>query len=260
MTGQWAIQPTSSARSGSWLTMLERFKLISKIKSVDRMDGTVYLTNVRLIYLDSAQPQRQSGQINLNRIQSTTYYAGFLSSSPKVTLTLKPQDTDTKPGSVAFPIGNLGGPLSSWVCSVCGMSNQSSNLTCSLCGITTTTTNKSNPNSLDSPSPSPSPSSRPISPDLPLSSARPCRACTYLNHPDLDACEVCGTILSSNPPSTTQTRDPSPSPGTNGPDFVKLSFRKSGDKAFYNHLRAALKLVSKPSKAQARTGIGKPKG
>ena len=100
-------------------------------------------------------------------------------------------------------------------------------------------------------------------------SALACPACTFLNHPYLRECEMCGTPLSSVEDLPKPISDVSSEQGT-GPyylasksaptsrpvspsisgsaatdvdereRFIKLSFRKGGDKAFYASLKTAL--------------------
>lgn len=80
-----------------------------------------------------------------------------------------------------------------------------------------------------------------------------CPACTFLNHPSLPNCEICGTALpkaplrhiaaksapSSRPPSDDEDDDPyGVEDGT--PRMIKVSFRKGGDKTFYAVLRRGL--------------------
>jgi len=83
----------------------------------------------------------------------------------------------------------------------------------------------------------------------------PCPTCTFLNHPSLPACELCGTALprrqrpltTAKAKSAPSSRPVSPSGLGGGDDededfgpgseevkrMMKLSFRKGGDKAFY---------------------------
>jgi len=79
-----------------------------------------------------------------------------------------------------------------------------------------------------------------------------CPACTFLNHPSLRVCEMCMTSLpnieqigSMKAKSSPSSRPISPSPIGDGSDaanpLIKLSFRKGGDKSFYNVLRRTLK-------------------
>ncbi len=87
-----------------------------------------------------------------------------------------------------------------------------------------------------------------------------CSACTFLNHPSLPECEICGTALPRQPSSRTNSHptaksapasrpasddeedadDWLPGNGEEGPGMMRLSFRKGGDKAFYAILRRSL--------------------
>lgn len=84
-----------------------------------------------------------------------------------------------------------------------------------------------------------------------------CRVCTFLNHPSMGSCEVCDTPLGLGAPkrstSTTassfilspSSSSSSPSlsaavPATKEAPFVRLSFRKGGEKVFYASLKSAL--------------------
>ena len=92
-----------------------------------------------------------------------------------------------------------------------------------------------------------------------------CTACTFLNHPYLKDCEMCGTPLPVVPlnedatttnsalnsevglnkrPSIYFTSKSAPASRPTSPEpshkFIKLSFRKGGDKAFYAALKTAL--------------------
>ncbi|KAI9821226.1 MAG: hypothetical protein M1827_003960 [Pycnora praestabilis] len=81
-----------------------------------------------------------------------------------------------------------------------------------------------------------------------------CPRCTFLNHPSLLACEICGApLLSTKNPRTTMNdlsphRSESPGPSLSGnnisvgetADCVKFSFRAGGEKVFYERLKGAM--------------------
>lgn len=82
-----------------------------------------------------------------------------------------------------------------------------------------------------------------------------CPRCTFLNHPSLLACEICGAPLISNnvPHELTQTEDRTESPGpllnpavassladSDGVESVKISFRGGGEKIFYERLKGSM--------------------
>ncbi|KAK4098312.1 Vps36-domain-containing protein [Parathielavia hyrcaniae] len=82
-----------------------------------------------------------------------------------------------------------------------------------------------------------------------------CPRCTFLNHPSLLSCEMCGGPLISHdlpaelaPQARAHTDSPGPvlnslSPvpaGTESPDSVKVSFRGGGEKIFYERLKSSM--------------------
>lgn len=80
-----------------------------------------------------------------------------------------------------------------------------------------------------------------------------CPRCTFLNHPSLMSCEICGAPLISQdvPAQLTavepRTESPGPfltpvgnHPGVENPESVKLSFRGGGDKVFYERLKGSM--------------------
>ena len=77
-----------------------------------------------------------------------------------------------------------------------------------------------------------------------------CPTCTFLNHLSMVRCEMCDSLLgtvSTRPSrpatssSTTASRPSTPLPvGVSSENFVKLSFRQGGDKAFYISLKHTL--------------------
>ncbi|KAI0482237.1 EAP30/Vps36 family-domain-containing protein [Xylariaceae sp. FL0804] len=79
-----------------------------------------------------------------------------------------------------------------------------------------------------------------------------CPRCTFLNHPSLLSCEICGApLISHDIPATVQQEQPrtdSPGPmlnfgnivGLENPDSVKISFRHGGEKIFYERLKGSM--------------------
>ncbi|KXJ95278.1 EAP30/Vps36 family-domain-containing protein [Microdochium bolleyi] len=80
-----------------------------------------------------------------------------------------------------------------------------------------------------------------------------CPRCTFLNHPSLLSCELCGApLVSAEASSQIAMREPvrtdSPGPvltvgsiaGLDNPESVKISFRAGGEKVFYEKLKGSL--------------------
>ncbi|RYP70873.1 hypothetical protein DL770_008186 [Monosporascus sp. CRB-9-2] len=79
-----------------------------------------------------------------------------------------------------------------------------------------------------------------------------CPRCTFLNHPSLLSCEICGApLVSQDVPilaAQDQPRTDSPGPmlkhggvaGLENPENVKISFRNGGEKIFYEKLKGAM--------------------
>ncbi|PWN20768.1 hypothetical protein BCV69DRAFT_232331, partial [Microstroma glucosiphilum] len=288
----------------------------NSIKLPHHQDGTIYLTSHRIIYIDSTSPRTKSGYLRLDDVKLTEYYAGFLKSSPKdemamtngmATMGMSAGNT----ASAAAESSAANGYVSTapvqvqvrWVCSVCGFSNQGvegGTESCQLCGV------RRDPSASTSASKAPPPissaqrlgppslrtsaaslQSTPPPPSPPIPTSGPeiaCPACTFLNHPSMPSCEVCGTSLSTaqlpapirsapvppseanslpTTPAISRPATPAAPKGPVGEVTVKLSFRKGGDKAFYEALdramrRAAWKRTAPTSSIDAARDPSRP--
>ncbi|KAF7299302.1 GLUE N-terminal domain-containing protein [Mycena indigotica] len=207
-------------------------------KSPNHQLGTVHVTTHRLFFISVPKPRVNSFALDLDLVNQTDYYAGLFKSSAKVTLYLSIQLGTIQSSP------EVEEPFASWECEVCGYRNPpgrspAAARICGLCGVP----RDSIPSSSSAPT---------LSTSLPSAistSERPCPACTFLNHPALRTCEICGTGLPT-PPSMSATQS-APSSRPASPDLdddndetarlIKLSFRKGGDKAFYAVLRRSLK-------------------
>lgn len=79
-----------------------------------------------------------------------------------------------------------------------------------------------------------------------------CPRCTFLNHPSLLSCEICGaSLLSQDIPtsldkSTLRSESPGPTlnnlpaPGMENAESIKLSFRGGGEKIFHERLKGSM--------------------
>ncbi|OBA24384.1 hypothetical protein METBIDRAFT_28912, partial [Metschnikowia bicuspidata var. bicuspidata NRRL YB-4993] len=232
-----------------------------KIKSLQK--GRVYLTNKRVIYLDSVDGSKAVA-INLCDVANAEYVERFLRSSPKVKIFLKVAADNTthlnERGSPEPESAAGRSPIVDWVCGICSFNNHMSrqvNLSANLpkcvsCGIPPSyelleaVLKKDLGTSRDSGS---SQSSN-TSPDL-------CPKCTFINHPSMRFCEVCGAPLKLAPKSLlkkikdSEKRSPAASNPlglvleenetyTNNFPYVKISFRKGGDAEFFKHLNETI--------------------
>ena len=252
-----------------------------KEKTAGRQNGSIQLTTHRLMYIDHTYPQRNSLSLALSSVRQTEFYAGFLTSSAKITVFIQTDarqpSTPTDSSSLTLPVitGDEGSAsMESWVCPVCSYNNpptvSEGRPKCVLCGVVRDS-RAYTASLIHTPlhrSPS-LPSLRPpsFSSDITLvtsltTSETPtsrldsieCPACTYLNHPSMASCEICGTTLRSqkipsrSSGSTPLSRSsPSTTPGGTlvepvipSRDVLRISFRKGGDKQFYNSLKKAL--------------------
>ncbi|KAJ4425134.1 Vacuolar protein-sorting-associated protein 36 [Gnomoniopsis sp. IMI 355080] len=289
-----------------------------KYKLPNQQNGQVYLTSHRVCYVDKADPRKNSVALDLKDIERHEFYAGFLKSSPKVTLIPRPSKrssiqsrspavgSGSPRNSTASPIPRSDSPLrpapaeppktsATWVCTICSFSNPvPSNFDpatanahtplppCLACGIKPALTHVLKAAISNATSRQPVVAPLPLrpralagnnaltggaeSPGLrtsPPNSSDPdasfqCPRCTFLNHPSLLSCEICGAPLISHdvPPELSQPGPSTPSqdrtdspgpimsygalPGMENTESVKISFRGGGDKILYERLKGAL--------------------
>lgn len=116
-----------------------------KSKLRDQQNGQVYLTSHRICYVDQKEPRKRSVALDLKDVDRHEFYAGFLKSSPKVTLVPKPlkrgsfhtrvrssasNASRSAPGSPGHSEGAYRPPAepptvtaATWVCTICSFSN-----------------------------------------------------------------------------------------------------------------------------------------
>ncbi|OJD37378.1 vacuolar protein sorting protein [Diplodia corticola] len=122
-----------------------------KYKIPDYQDGHAYLTSHRVCYVDNKEPRKSSVAVSLKDVERPEFYAGFLKSSPKVTVYPKPNkrpnlaatrgpvpisgssagyspaSTPPRHGSPLRPLPTTPAPPPSasatWVCPICSFSN-----------------------------------------------------------------------------------------------------------------------------------------
>ncbi|KAI9732285.1 MAG: hypothetical protein M1818_007605 [Claussenomyces sp. TS43310] len=290
-----------------------------KYKIPNHQNGHAYLTSHRICYVDNDEPRKSSVGIDLKDIDRFEFYAGFLKSSPKVTLVPKPskrrsvqiksvsaraipsRSATSSPASRADSPFHLPPPdivpasNATWVCPICSFSNPvPSNFDpatasvhtplppCLACGIKpplahvlkaaivnassrplTTATAPGSPVPIPSGADDVPPGAKissmikgQLSSVSGLNSEQgssfQCPRCTFLNHPSLLTCELCGaSLLSQNTTAglgQTELRSESPGPMLQGVphpaldalESIKVSFRGGGEKIFYERLKGAM--------------------
>lgn len=232
-----------------------------RLKIVNHQNGRVYLTNKRIVYIDSANQQRAIA-INLKDASKAEFVERFLRSSPKVKVYLKTDDNC--PANAAE---NAQSPQQSllslvldrivdWTCVICSFNNHLSTKTdlntnfpkCVSCGIPPSHSQIEAALQQETETADPGPSDAPpVLPDQ-------CPKCTFINHPSMRYCELCGTLLPrisaqlSKKIEQTESLQSLRSTNSlglvledaeeyaNGKPYVKFSFRKSGELDFYEHV------------------------
>ncbi|KAK7522495.1 EAP30/Vps36 family-domain-containing protein [Phyllosticta citriasiana] len=114
-----------------------------KYKLPNYQDGHAYLTSHRACYVDNKEPRKHSVALNLKNVERPELYAGFLKSSPKVTLypkpnkrpnlslrgpahspSFSPSSTPPRRGSPLRPAPPPPPTASAtWICPICSFSN-----------------------------------------------------------------------------------------------------------------------------------------
>ncbi|KJZ80034.1 hypothetical protein HIM_00748 [Hirsutella minnesotensis 3608] len=116
-----------------------------KFKLPDQQHGQVYLTSHRICYVDKNEPRANSLALDLKEVDRYDHYAGFLKSSPKITIVPKPAKrpslrTQAISGASASPRNSSVSPAprdtgyrvpseppplttATWVCTICSFSN-----------------------------------------------------------------------------------------------------------------------------------------
>lgn len=222
-----------------------------KSKIINRQDGRAYLTSQRLIYIDNVSPKDMSLSIELSDVKKIDFTAKFLRSSSKITVFFK----SFKPSNVRKPTTTR---QTTWICPICSFSNQTSTSVnysddqfipaCETCGV--------KPNAdvikmaIDNARSNEPALAKPMATKA---QKLECPACTFLNHPSMRNCEICGTVLPINTVNEatadeqeifddrikieTETHDGLEEVSL---PFIKLSFHKGGDKTFLQRLEQTL--------------------
>lgn len=133
-------------------------------KLADYQSGTVTLTHTTLYYINDTNPATHSLSLSLSRVHESNFWAGFMSSSPKITLVIS-EEKQSAPQQTAH-----------WTCQICDTFNPPSAV-CALCG-----------------SPAPPSASQHAAADG-NSDEVPCPVCTFLNRSGATRCEICNSLL-----------------------------------------------------------------
>lgn len=242
-----------------------------KLKIKNYQNGRLYLTNKRIIWLDSSD-KMQPIATNVADLVKAEFVDGFLRSSPKVKAYLldtksasstelgTPMNTGTSRVSIdgGYRAPNPEVTSINWVCVICLYSNQinsnadlSSTLpACVSCGIQPSRAQ------LEKVLKEAEELSRDFTSSGPSASLDSCPKCTFVNHPSMRYCELCGTalrlvssslmkklqsleglsvssLISENPMSLVLEDKEE---YTNNAPYVKFSFRKGGEMEFFKHL------------------------
>lgn len=227
-------------------------------KILNRQVGRLYLTNRRIIYVDEANPTL-SMSIPISRVLSAEVIDGFLRSSAKVRISFRPLESEEETAANKTQSTNS---MIDWVCQICSFNNHLlSNVdldhdfpNCISCGIPPlrlfieeiikkgNTTAKFAPQT--------------------TTRDDQCPKCTFINHPSLRYCELCGCELKSSVDKSLQRKlhDSSVASSSNivddgnlqphlniqlenrqetysrDPPYIKLSFRAGGEVSFQKHI------------------------
>ena len=217
-----------------------------KQKIINRQDGRVYLTNRRVIYIDSKDIDN-SVSFFLEDVYRTEIVEKFLKKSAKVKLYISDKTTEGRERATEYMFKDA---VANWVCAICSFSNEikvSTNLEvnfpmCASCGI------KPNRQVIERVIESKkhaTTTERVFSGDKELEEKGKCPRCTFMNHPELQYCEMCGGELLGNKKEETllnsslgkkEVKDIILQENTDIYDgdepYVQLSFRKGGEAVF----------------------------
>ncbi|KAK9431155.1 EAP30/Vps36 family-domain-containing protein [Lipomyces doorenjongii] len=256
-------------------------------------NGRVYLTTHRVCYVDNIRSATHSVAIALSQVYRIQFSPGLLRSSPKISLYLLPSSSPSTPIALSSPrpispaiaalhiqsldlrasLAAVSRPHSpdsntafNWICPICSFSNAMKVADsdgppppCLTCGIRPTVSvieqakeaiagvNKA---------------AHLYSAHLPIGGVEnengfACPRCTFVNHPSLLQCEMCGaTLVSKNLPPTlldnavkdlvvNERYSPSPTPpgvryNDDDIDYIKISFRTGGERIFLDKLKNVL--------------------
>lgn len=233
----------------------------NKSKVLNRQKGRIFLTSQRIIYVDDLQPTKNSICLELDDIESLEYSSKFLKRSARLILFLKSGQTRTSEDT------NIENVTSSWVCAICMMTNETRGIfseetdpkpICVNCGIPADYEMTKNSINVSSNFKQQSANAKKDA----VAQENACPACTFVNHPEISNCEICGTripnasIRKQHCNSASAFKDsrvhlelehPDSGQSTN---FVQVSFRKSDGLLFGQATEKAIEDLRKAETIQ----------
>ncbi|CAB4256185.1 similar to Saccharomyces cerevisiae YLR417W VPS36 Component of the ESCRT-II complex [Maudiozyma barnettii] len=213
-----------------------------KHRVTDKQNGRVFLTSQRVIYVGDQQPVDNSVFLELDNIKSIDYSSSFLKRSARIIIFLKESstlivDSDQKENTDKDI-------KSSWKCPICAYVNETkgeitegthNSLICTNCGIPAEFTNIVDSLAI-----------RSVKKE---SKSNECPSCTFINHPRLTNCELCGTRLVHSQVNLAKLKQRNHRQhrvsGVSKNEYVQLSFRKSDGTLFAQSLEAMLDKLRK---------------
>lgn len=248
--------------------------------------GRVYLTTHRVVYVPDEDSNNRAIELSLARVQGIEFSNGFIRSSAKITIKIKAPDAHsgnttenivatvgktTSTGLAATP--QKGEAECTWVCPICFFANTLAKgfdlsqplPVCVTCGISATQevieesikTAFTFPKS-DLSSSGPTDSSILNTGIKSKNDGISCPRCTFVNHPSMNVCEICGArLISPNLPVQLLRSETDPDTSRiNSEGYVKtlllsgtqkesatsykLSFRNGGERFVYEQFKLAL--------------------
>ncbi|KAJ1980943.1 Vacuolar protein-sorting-associated protein 36 [Dimargaris verticillata] len=244
-------------------------------KDLKHNDGNLYLTPLRILYVDAQHPRQRSLSLELVCVKKCSTQAGFLTSSPKIILELRPRSPSpatVPPRHASPPVAASPSriPVANWQCNICNSYNVPTAKKCALCGVNCPP-GAASKTVYARPVGDPGQSHAESFSAAGSSADTACPACTFVNHPAMVRCELCDTLLkpSTHPsPASTPVSPSASATRTNAsdsqPGMVKLSFRNGGCTTFHTALLDALDAeawasdTSQTRSASLSTGAGSP--
>lgn len=211
-----------------------------KIRVDDKQKGRLFLTSQRIIYVDDINPLQGSIFLELNNIDKIDYSSSFLKRSARIIIFIKRNVINKQTSKKLHNKENSNVTISSWACPICFFVNEhkgkiikDTSLVCENCGI---------PAQFES-----------ISDSIKTKTIKQeteknvCPSCTFINHPYLTNCELCGTRLIHSQANSSEHNSKSKTKGDKNSriEYVQLSFRKSDGTLFYQSLEALLDKMAK---------------